>query len=994
MKCKKVISGLLSFAMVATSIFTGDMTTVKADEAEMPEVLAYFDFDEDAVDGVFTTDGAKATVNGTGATITTEDKKVGDGALSLKSSYLDVKKISEVSGQEQASALVAGQDEITISYWSKSTAAPGWAYFIAPNSNAPSGGAEYYLGILDNPTGITVERYCNGRVNATNAGTRTTDWTKVDVVYGTDYTTLYVNGVEASTQPASTSVADSAGTDGIFYIGMATWGGGEYFTGLIDDYTVYGGALTAEQVRFLYDGESPESVFAEEGFTVPSALSMQLGDERALTLTLPSIVSDYEVSYESDNEAVATVADGKVTAVAGGTANITTTVTVGETTIEKTTAVTVVTEIEVAEGVVVQYDMTGAKDGKLVDLSDFGNDATIHNEEKITFGTEADGTPYMQITDPAAYLDLPMSIMDDLTDQEAFTIEATYSRASNSQGSASWLFCFGSIPQATGFNYLFYCPYFAWGGNEVRAGIKDSSSEQLFSTGLVNKNEQYYTINMVFDHGTIKLYIDGVKVGGELNSGYSIMDDVVTPGTADDILGYIGKSCWQQDTNFMGKFTNFKIYDMAMSDDDVQLSNPAYQAAFQSTLDENLALEDVIGDASADAIVYDLELPEEVKENELTWTCSNPDRILADGSVINGETDEVVTLTATMTSGALVATRSFELTVKALDKTELEAVIASAETAMNVEYADPATIAAVEAAIAKGKEANTQSKVNDAIAKIEKAVNNIKLLDVSADPFTAINDVERVTSLEVKVGATVAATLAVPDSVKDAVTVAYTSSNPEIATVDASGVVTGVKDGYTIVVATVTAKDGYAMEYQTLVKVNPADVTNTPSGNNTNNNNNNNNTSAPQTVNVSAVVAADTIVKGKSTQIAVTAPEGSAVKYRAKGAVSVNTSGKVTGKKGGTGTVYVMVTVNGKTVTRKVTVNVGDISGKATVKVKKSIKLAVKGISGKVKWSVNKPKLASISQKGVLKAKKKGKVVVTAKVGNYTMKKTITIKKK
>lgn len=72
------------------------------------------------------------------------------------------------------------------------------------------------------------------------------------------------------------------------------------------------------------------------------------------------------------------------------------------------------------------------------------------------------------------------------------------------------------------------------------------------------------------------------------------------------------------------------------------------------------------------------------------------------------------------------------------------------------------------------------------------------------------------------------------------------------------------------------------------------------------------------------------------------------------------------------------------------------ITGKTSVKKGKSItlKATLKNVSGKVKWSVNKKKLAKITAKGAnkatLKALKKGKVKVTAKVKN--LKKTITVK--
>lgn len=72
------------------------------------------------------------------------------------------------------------------------------------------------------------------------------------------------------------------------------------------------------------------------------------------------------------------------------------------------------------------------------------------------------------------------------------------------------------------------------------------------------------------------------------------------------------------------------------------------------------------------------------------------------------------------------------------------------------------------------------------------------------------------------------------------------------------------------------------------------------------------------------------------------------------------------------------------------------ITGKKTVKKGKSITLKAKltNVSGKVKWSVNKKKLAKIKSKGKNKAKlkalKKGKIKVTAKIKK--VKKTITIR--
>jgi len=68
------------------------------------------------------------------------------------------------------------------------------------------------------------------------------------------------------------------------------------------------------------------------------------------------------------------------------------------------------------------------------------------------------------------------------------------------------------------------------------------------------------------------------------------------------------------------------------------------------------------------------------------------------------------------------------------------------------------------------------------------------------------------------------------------------------------------------------------------------------------------------------------------------------------------------------------------------------IKGKTKLKVNKSYKYKVKctGVKGKVKWSVNKKKLAKITKNGKLKALKKGTVKLTATVKG--VKSTIKIK--
>lgn len=220
-----------------------------------------------------------------------------------------------------------------------------------------------------------------------------------------------------------------------------------------------------------------------------------------------------------------------------------------------------------------------------------------------------------------------------------------------------------------------------------------------------------------------------------------------------------------------------------------------------------------------------------------------------------------------------------------------------------------------------------------------------------------------------------------PSTIKlnEDVTVTYASSNENIAKVNASGVVTAQKKvGYARITTTVTALyDGFEMEYQTLVKVNH-DITK-----------------------VKASANATSLAKGKKATITVTPTTamknaGYTVKATASGAMgSAAVKGStvtVTAKKSGTGTVAVKISSAGKSITKRISFNVGEITGaKGALKVKKSVTLKVKGLSGKVTWSLDKKskKLATISKTGKLTAKKKGTAKVTAKV--KVGKKTVTL---
>ncbi len=814
-------------------------------------------------------------------------------------------------------------------------------------------------------------------------------WTMLTLTQDGSTLKFYKNGTLVKTQEGVTEALNGVGRK--LFVGATYWGGDDLFKGLVDDIVVYSDVLSDGEVRKLFVGDKTEEELLGEGeiTAAPSKLSVKIAESKDFTITLPDGVTteNAEITYTSGTPAVATVAKDNenplkatVTGVAAGDAVITAKVKIGTTTKETTVTVKVNDPSAEKPEVAADYDFAGAQtgDNTLVDKSENGNDAWLEGNN-ITF---KDGV--MTLGDQS-YVELPLEIMDSLDDKEKFTIEIEFAKNKNC-GNNAWLFCLGSKVKSSGTNYMFLSPNFE--GKTLRSGIKNSSTEKLFATSTQPEIDKTYTVNMVFDHGTIRLYWNGIQVkgddGNELKSGYSIMDDVVTPGTENGVLGFIGRSCWAPDGYYQGKVSKFKVYNKALTNDEVQ---EAYREPFEKNFKDNFTVDKILGskNPSKDEVKYNLPLPSTFEEMPITWETSNKDVITDKGTVMNQAADTQVVLTAKVGSGILTAETTFTLTVKPADKTALTTAVAEAKKALDDPYRSDNSKAKIKALVEKAEAVLSQTEVDTLVKNIEKAIANKEYSDLYLDPFTEIDKVDLVKeNVSVLPKGTVSVmNQAVPTAVKDIVTVSYKSQNTSVATVDANGKVTaGSKVGYALILTTVTAKsDGYAVEYQTLVKVD-LDVKQ-----------------------ITAKAKKAKLPKGKTTTISVTYPKtystalknSAKVAYRATGAVSVNKSGRITAKKAGTGKVYVKVSLAGKSITKTVTVKVGEITGPTSVKIKKSIQLKVKGISGKVKWSLDKKgkKLAKITQKGKLTAlKKAGKVKVTAKVGSVTMTKTITIKKK
>lgn len=255
-------------------------------------------------------------------------------------------------------------------------------------------------------------------------------------------------------------------------------------------------------------------------------------------------------------------------------------------------------------------------------------------------------------------------------------------------------------------------------------------------------------------------------------------------------------------------------------------------------------------------------------------------------------------------------------------------------------------------------------------------------------PVDSITLNKTVLALKVDQSETLEATVS-PDN---AAKVEWKSEDPTTATVDENGKVTAKKQGVTKVMATAGGKSAVCS-----VTVNPKDAANpgTPAPTPTPKPDK---PTQPVKVKVNKVKLNKTTLglgmKEKFTLKVTITPKNATDKkvkwtLSKKGIVTISSKGVVTAKK--KGTVKVTATVGGKKAT--CTIRVGKApsklklnKAKITLKKGKTFKIKAKfpanTYSHNLRYSTNRKSVATVTDKGVVKARKKGKAVITVKTFN------------
>ncbi len=320
---KKAAAWLLTGAMAVTMCAPAAVQAQGVDGIDN-ELLAEFDFNTPASDGVITGTGAVARVNGT---IQLQDRIDGDTALYLdgnNGNYLEVTK-----NDENHSSLLTGKDEITISFDTKPARSDtNWIFFAAPNDEEVVYNSEHYFAGYSTDEMIRVERYNNsGARSEAIIGRTDANWTHVDVVVTGNETRVYINGelgIDDEGDPAAVAsnytLSRILGSSSILYLGKANWESGEYAKCWVDNFRIYDGMLSDEEITTQYEVFAAEMLW--DGVSLPKdpiAEDLELPDTNAAGDTVKWTSGNTEVigndgklvsRPEDDTEVIMTAAIG------------------------------------------------------------------------------------------------------------------------------------------------------------------------------------------------------------------------------------------------------------------------------------------------------------------------------------------------------------------------------------------------------------------------------------------------------------------------------------------------------------------------------------------------------------------------------------------------------------------------------------------------------------------------------------------------------------
>lgn len=586
-------------------------------------VLAEFDFDEENESGGF--DGGNAAAVKNGSNISLEEHADNGMAVRLgDASFLDVTAAD-------GGSLLTGWDEVNVSFDLKGTDNLAWIFYAAPDTSAPTYPNEKYYAFLREAgkNNFIVQRYNNagGRPASASAGIGSGEWHHVEVQATEDHTVIFVDGVQTASQSSEYRLSDILKGSSILQLGKANWNGGEYSDMALDNLKI--------------------TASISDSVTMEQNLELMVGRSKKLSVTGYSRYASPEITYESDNEEVASVdAQGNVQGVAEGTAVITAVVSM-QGAVKRLTASVNVAPKEEAK-IVSSHDFddesigsASAVAGKFADYTG----SLSFEEGRMGKAVRLDGYG-LRLNQKNVGLTYTVSMWmkhDDILKENQQILFLGH----GDNSSENWL----DIAGDRGSNQT----YQVWTRNTTATtGISgwnylDESQKQAAGE---------WAMLTVTGNGTdFCAYLNGEPFaldGGGSNAASLKNAASILSGEDQDI--YIGINYW--DSVFGGLVDDVTVYDQDLSAAEVQ-------ALYEKQYTEYEAEHFTLGDLSA--VSDDLILPDASGKASITWNSDNEAVLANDGTVTRPDEDTAVTLTAVFCFGSASVEKTYTATVKHKD---------------------------------------------------------------------------------------------------------------------------------------------------------------------------------------------------------------------------------------------------------------------------------------------------------------------------------------
>lgn len=256
---KKVLSVVIAATMLLTM---SPLPTVASKNDLDSKLLVHFDFEseaKEASDGTsyFQGTGAAAMFRGNPTIEQAEINGKSTNVLNLrKNNYLKLVN----SADEDACNFLDEKEAFTITWWeNNSSSDTSWAFWI--NRNGSAANNRRYLGSISRATAIRLEKQRGSNTGYEYKSASSGVWRHVAAVFEEADAKLYVNGELAGTVANANKLSDILQTNPKFYIGYAGWN--EYATMSMDEFKIYEGALTADEIYYEYSGGKEKLAITE-----------------------------------------------------------------------------------------------------------------------------------------------------------------------------------------------------------------------------------------------------------------------------------------------------------------------------------------------------------------------------------------------------------------------------------------------------------------------------------------------------------------------------------------------------------------------------------------------------------------------------------------------------------------------------------------------------------------------------------------------------------